>query len=344
LDPKTEHPTDKSGRSLLQEKLLKKRESRIYKINRRLLIFFFFLLLSILFWFLTVLNKDYNTLLSYPLRYVRIPEELVLMNDAAERLDLNVKARGFTLLRLKMQSRLSPLSLDVNSFSLESVLGESPIVLYLVTTMVVDRLQQQLTSEIKINSVFPDTLMLQLTERYTKKISVKLNLDLEFERQYMQVDKLKIMPDSVTVSGPKNIIDSLSEICTFPEKLTGLKKNISLALNLEPIDKVEFSVKEVTVNVPVEKFTEESIEIPIQVINIPDSLFLRTFPASIEITYRVGLSDYEKVSEHMFMAVIDYSAKGSSIGNKLVVELIKVPEYLQVTNFYTKNVEYIIEK
>ena len=45
------------------------------------------------------------------------------MNDAAERLDLNVRARGFTLLRLKMQSRLSPLSLDVNSFSLETVPG-----------------------------------------------------------------------------------------------------------------------------------------------------------------------------------------------------------------------------
>ena len=344
MDPKKEHPTDKSGRSLLQEKLLKKRESRIYMINSRLLIFFFFLLLSVLFWFLTVLNKDYNTLLSYPLRYTRIPGELVLMNDAAERLDLNVKARGFTLLRLKMQSRLSPLSLDVNSFSLETVPGESPIILYLVTSLVVDRLQQQLTSEIKINSVFPDTLMLQLTERYTGKKSVKLNLDMEFERQYMQVGKLKIMPDSVAVSGPENIIDSVSEIYTLPEKLTGLKKNVRVDLSLEPIDKVEFSVKEVTVDVPVEKFTEESIDIPIQVINIPDSLFLRTFPASIEITYRVGLSDYKKVSEHMFIAVIDYSAKGSSIGNKLVVELTKVPEYVQVTNFYPKNVEYIIEK
>jgi hypothetical protein len=46
----------------------------------------------------------------------------------------------------------------------------------------------------------------------------------------------------------------------------------------------------------------------------------------------------------MFVAVLDYSAKESSIGNKLAIELVKVPEYVQVTNFSPKSVEYIIEK
>ncbi len=344
MDPKAENPANRPGKSFLQEKLMKKQGRRLLTLNKRLIIFFFFLLLSILFWFLTVLNKDYDTILSYPLRYTRIPGELVLINDVTDRLDLDVQSRGFTLLRLKMQSRLSPLALDVNSFSLQSVPGESPIVLYLVTNLIVEKLQQQLTSEIRIKSVFPDTLMVQLSERYAKKLAIKLDLDLEFERQYMQVGKLKITPDSVIVSGPKSIIDTLTSIKTKSEKLTGLRKNITLELDLASIDKLAYSLKEVVINIPVEKFTEESIEIPIKVINMPDSLFLRTFPANIEITYRVGLSDYKKVNEHMFMAVLDYSAKESSIGNKLAIKLIKVPEYVQVTNFSPKSVEYIIEK
>ena len=344
MDPKAENPANRPGKSFLQEKLMKKQGRRLLTLNKRLIIFFFFLLLSILFWFLTVLNKDYDTILSYPLRYTRIPGELVLVNDVTDRLDLDVQSRGFTLLRLKMQSRLSPLALDVNSFSLQSVPGESPIVLYLVTNLIVEKLQQQLTSEIRIKSVFPDTLMVLLTERYAKKLAINLDLDLEFERQYMQVGKLKITPDSVTVSGPKSIIDTLTSIKTIPEKLTGLRKSITLELDLESIDKLAYSLKEVVINIPVEKFTEESIEIPIEVINMPDSLFLRTFPANIEITYRVGLSDYKKVNEHMFVAILDYSAKESSIGNKLAIELVKVPEYVQVTNFSPKSVEYLIEK
>lgn len=344
MDHKADNPADHSEITSPQGKLLKNRGSRIITINRRLLIFFFFLLLSVLFWFLTVLNKDYETVLSYPVRYIKIPQELVLMNDVAEKLDLHVKSRGFTLLRLKMQSRLSPLVLDANSFSLGTALGESPIVLYLATSLIIEKLQHQLTSEIQINSVFPDTLILQLTDKYTRKVPVKVNLVLEFERQYMQVGMLKITPDSVSVSGPEDFVDTLSEVSTIPIELTGLGKSTEIKMALKPIDKLDFSVREAVVNIPVEKFTEESIKIPIEVINIPDSLFLRTFPASVEITYRVGLSDYKKVSGHMFKAVLDYSAKGSNIGNKLTVELIKIPEYVQVTNFYPKNVEYIIEK
>jgi hypothetical protein len=344
LDRKAENPADKSGISSLQGKLLKSRDSKIFTLNRRLLTFFFFLLLSVLFWFLTALNKDYETIISYPVKYTKIPRELVLVNNAAKQLDLNVQSRGFAILRLKMQTRLSPLVLDVNSFSLSTIPGESPIIVYLVTSLIIDKLQQQLTSEIKVKSVFPDTLILQLTEKYTRITAVKLNLAMDFERQHMQVGKLKITPDSVSVSGPENIIDTLTAVRTIPEKLKDLKKNTELELDLVPIDKLEFSIQEVLVNIPVEKFTEESIKIPIEVINIPDGLFLRTFPAGIEITYRVGLSDYKKVSEHMFTAAVDYSTKGSSIGNKLTVELIKVPEYVHVTDFYPKNVEYIIEK
>ena len=344
MDPKEKSPSEKPGRSFQQDNLARKQGSRLITINKRIIIFLFFLLLSILLWFLTVLNKDYNTIVSFPVRYTRIPGELVLINNAAERLNLKVQSRGFTLLRLKMQSKLSPLALDVNSFSLQSVPGDSPIVLYLVTNLIIDKLQQQLPSDIRINSIVPDTLMLLLTDKFTKKVPVKPDLSMEFERQYMQVGKIKITPDSVTISGPDKIIDTLKFINTKHEELLGLKKNVTLKIDLLPSDMVEYSAREVEVSIPVEKFTEESIKVPIEVINLPDSLFLRAFPANVEITYRVGLSDYKKVNEHMFMAVLDYSAKESSIGNKLEVQLVKMPEYVQVTNFTPKSVEYIIEK
>lgn len=335
---------DKSGTTILKGKLLKDKGIDINTLNRRLLIFIFFLLLSVVFWFLTALNKDYNTILSFPVEYIKLPKGKVITNDAPDQLDLNVQSRGFTLLRLKLQSKLSPLLFDVNSFSLNFVPQQDPLTLFIITSQVTEKIQQQLTTEIKIIDVSPDTLFLQLADRYAKMVNVKLNLEVECEQQFMQVGDLVVAPDSVSLSGPKNILDTLFSVTTFPEKVNGLKKNTELVLDLIPIGKIEFSVQKVTVQIPVEKFTEESIKIPLEVINIPDSLFLRTFPTTIEVTYRVGLSDYKKVSEHMFMAVLDYSTKESSIGNKLAVDLIKVPDYVQVTNFYPKSVEYIIEK
>jgi hypothetical protein len=344
LDPEKKNPSERPVRMSLQDNLHIKKGQQLLPFNKKIIIFLFFLLLSILLWLLTVLNKDYNTILSYPVRYTKIPRELVLLNDATERLVLDIQARGFTLLRLKMQSKLSPLTLDVNSFSLQSVPGESPIILYLVTDLIIDKLQQQLTSDIKIKSVVPDTLLLLLTDKFSKKVPVKLDLDLEFERQYMQVGKLEVIPDSITISGPDKIIDTINFIISKHENITGLKKNVTIDLDLLLPDKLESSTMEVSVNIPVDKFTEGSVKVPIEVINIPDSLFLRAFPANVEIKYRVGLNDYKKVNEHMFMAVLDYSAKESSIGNKLDVQLVKVPEFVQVTNFSPKSVEYIIEK
>jgi YbbR domain-containing protein len=344
LVQKDENAANPPGKIVLEGKLLKNKGINLNALRRNLLIFLFFLLVSILLWFLTALNKDYKTVLSYPVDYIKIPKGKVLTNDVPEKLDLNVQARGFMLLRLKLQSRLSTLIFDVSSFAFNVIPDQESMTLFIITNSVREKIQQQLTSEIRIEGVSPDTLFLQLTDRVTKLTPVKLNLELSFEKQYMQVRDLIITPDSVLLSGPKNLVDTVSVVHTYPERLTGLKKNTELVLSLQPIAKIEFSTQKTTVLIPVEKFTEESIKVPIQVINIPDGLFLRTFPSNIEITYRVGLSDYNKVSEHMFMAVLDYSTKETSIGNKLTVELIKVPEYIQVTNFFPKNVEYIIEK
>jgi hypothetical protein len=344
LAQKEENAVNKPGRTVLEGKLLKNKGINFNTFNRKLLIFLFFLLLSVVFWFLTALNKDYNTVIPYPVKYIKLPAGKVITNDVAEQLDLNVQARGFTLLRLKLQSKLSPLLFDVKSFSLNAVPEQESLTIFIITGMAIEKIQQQLTSEIKIVDVSPDTLFVQLVDKYTKLAPLKPDLILNYEKQYMQVGDLVITPDSVSLSGPKNLIDTISSVSTMPEKVMGLRKNTELVLDLKPINKVEFSVQKVVVNIPVEKFTEESIKIPLEVINMPDSLFLRTFPTSIEVTYRVGLSNYNKVSEHMFMAVLDYSTKGTSLGNKLAVELTKIPAYVQVTNFYPKSVEYIIEK
>ena len=344
MTQKEQNEINKPGKIILEGKLLKNKGISLNTLNRKLLIFLFFLLLSIVFWFLTALNKDYNTVISYPVSYVKLPEGTVIANDVPSELDLNVQSRGFALLRLKLQSRLSPILFDVNSFLFRVLPEQESLTLFFITNLAIEKIQQQLSSEIRVVGVSPDTLFFQLSYKSTKLAPVKLNLELEYEKQFMQVRDLIINPDSISLSGPKNLIDTISSVSTLSKKLTGLKKNTELVLDLKPIDRIEFSEQKVVVTIPVEKFTEESIKIPIEVINIPDGFFLRTFPASVEVTYRVGLSDYNKVSEHMFKAVLDYSTIGSSLGNKLTVELIKVPVYVQITNFFPKNVEYIIEK
>jgi hypothetical protein len=344
LEQQEINPGKKRRRFFLRGKILRSGRGKIIRLNNRLLIFSFFVLLSIVFWFLTALNKEYDSVLSYPVKYIRFPKGKVLVNDVPERLDLNVQSRGFTLLSFKLKSRLIPIIFDVNSFSLNTISDRDPLTVYILTDYAIDKIQEQLSSEIRVVSISPDSLIFQFTDMHSRKVDVIVNLKLEFEKQYMQVGDFVVTPDSVSVLGPGVLVDSVKYVSTVPKIITGIKKNIELNLTLQPIHRVEFSADQVRITVPVEKFTEGGLNIPIEVLNFPDSLFLRMFPDNVNITYRVGLSDYGKVNEHMFQAVVDYADKESNIGNKLRVNIVKAPEYAVITDYHPKNIEYIIER
>ncbi|KPL13815.1 MAG: hypothetical protein AMS26_13100 [Bacteroides sp. SM23_62] len=312
-------------------------------LNRRVLIFFFFLLLSILFWFLTAMNKDYMTSISYPVRYIRFPEKKVLVNDIPDRLELTVNAGGYTLLRYQLQSRINPIIFDVNSFSLNTVLGD-PATLYILTSYAKDRIAKQLSSEIEILGISPDSLFFQFADKVSKKIPVKPSLDISFEKQYMQVGPYLVEPDSVTISGPELMIDTIEMVCTVPVIMSDVNRSFDMELEMQPLHKVEYDPLEVWIQVPVEKFTEASLKVQIEVINMPDSLILRAFPPAVTVSCQIGLSAYETLNEHLFRAVIDYAEVGNMLGNKLQVKMIKMPVYIQSVNFTPKSVEYIVER
>lgn len=311
-------------------------------LNRRVLTFFFFLLLSVLFWFLTAMNREYTTYISYPVRYIRFPEKKVLVNDIPDRLELTVNAGGYTLLKNKLKSRIDPIIFDVNSFSLNTVLGD-PSTLYILTSYAKDRIAKQL-SEIEILNISPDSLFFQFADKASKKVPVEPDLDISFEKQYMQVGPYLVEPDSVTISGPEMIIDTIKVVATKEVIMSDANRSFDMELEMQPLHKVEFDPFEVWIQVPIEKFTEASLKVRIEVINMPESLLLRPFPPAITVSCQIGLSAYETLNEHLFRAVIDYAEVGNMLGNKLQVKIIKMPVYIQAVNFTPKSVEYIVER
>lgn len=327
----------------LVKRFTKVSERKKITLNRRVVIFFFFLLLSILFWFLTALNKEYVTTISYPVRYIRFPENKILVNDVPDKLELTVNASGFVLLSYQLRSRLTPIIFDVNSFS-PNTFRNDPSSVYILSSYAKEGISRQLSSEIKILDIRPDSLIFRFAERVKKLVPVNLRLSFSFEKQFMQVGPYTLEPDSVTISGPEVIVDSIDEVETEELVRSGINKSFDLEIKIRPIKKIDLDPVEIWLQVPVEKFTEASLKIPIEVVNIPDSLVLRTFPGEVNITCQVGLSAYETLNEHLFRAVVDYADAGTMLGSKLQVNLVRVPDYIQSLNYSPKSVEYILEK
>ena len=88
------------------------RDFLLSKKSREFLIFLFFVLVSFFFWLLQVLNDDYETEFSIPIRMKNVPDNVVMISELPSELRLGVKDRGTVLANYMLGQTFYPISLD----------------------------------------------------------------------------------------------------------------------------------------------------------------------------------------------------------------------------------------
>lgn len=314
------------------------------KSGQKVLVFLFFFGLSALIWFFNALGKDYSTYISFPVRYTNFPEGKILTNDLPDRLWLKVNAQGNIIFKYKLRSNINPVVFDVKSFASEQGLnGQQQF--FVLTSMARERLQGQLNQEIQIADIEPDTLFFNLADTESKLVPVTANVLISMEKQYLQKGGIQISPDSVMVTGPSNILDSLYSISTEHYEFFNIHDTVTKNIDIQEINNIQVRPDEVNVTINAERFTESEVKIPIRVENLPDTIQLKTFPRQVTATFRVGLSDYEKVSPEMFRAIVRFdSTMLTAPPKKLQVELERYPGFISTVNYNPSSVDYILEK
>lgn len=312
------------------------------KPDRRVMVFLFFLVVSTIFWFLSALGKEYTTNLRYPVRYTNFPDKMVMVGDLPSSLELTINAYGYTLLKYYISRTIIPIVFDVNSFALNRLPDSETRNFYILSSVASARISGQLGADIQILDIRPDTLLFRFTEMVTRILPVRPVTDIEFEQQFMISDTIIAEPDSVAVSGPASLIDSMRFIPTVPLILKGLSKSARKAVNLAEYDMVSYSERRVWLNIPVEQFTEATTSIPIETVNLPDNLMLKTFPPAVRVSYLVSLTDYDRVNLQQFRAVVDYNALMPD-GSRLTVKILKQPDFIKMLRFYPQSVDFVIE-
>ncbi len=314
------------------------------RFDRNLLIFLFFLLLSTIFWLLNELSKNSSTSITCPVKYINLPKDKVLVKELPSRFELTIEAPGYTLLKYKLTNRLLPLIFDLNQYGFTIMGNSSNQKFFILTSRVRTGISRQLRSDVQILDISPDSIIFEFGEIVRKSVPVVPDLSIEYAKQFMLTGEITIDPDTIVVSGPNLIIDTLQKVYTHKESFSALNQSTTESISLEEIKNITYSTKKVTITIPVEQFTEAIVDIPVEKIHVPDSLILKTFPGSVTLTCNVSLSNYEKISPHQFRAIVDYEEIGEKLGNKLKVSIVKAPEYAQSIRFHPVNVEFIIEK
>ncbi len=330
--------------SELKNKLSNVTDREQVKNKRNPLIYLLFFVVSIICWYLIALSKEYTTIISYPVVYQSLPKGKVLALTPPEKLNIKVKGFGFTILKTKLFSYINPIKLSISIFGAEIKQTGNRYLYYLLSQNTKEWISNQLDAEIQVISILPDTLFFNFTDIVDKKVPVQLVSNLSYAKQFMPHGKIIIRPDSVIVSGPQVILDTLKYVSTNMLTLNEIKDTVSKEVTLLSIPKFIFTTTTVVATIPVVKYTEMVLNIPIEPENLPDSLKLKTFPSYITLSCWVGLSDYSKMTPFMFRATIDYNILKTNYSNKVKIKLAKIPFMVNNITFQPKSVEYIIEK
>ena len=305
-----------------------------------------FLLIAITIWYLNALSEDYTAEIKFSVKYTDLPDDKVLANMPPDRLFLTINAQGFTLLKYRFRPIFYPIAIEASYNTLRRKNNSTQGEFYIAPNLIHPRISSQLGSDVELRNVAPDTLNFVFTETIKRDILVKPDIHLQFEKGFFPKGNMLVEPEKVTVTGPQTVIDTMQYLYTRTKVFKNLKDTLNISIKLQPLHNLRYSVDEVKIVQAIQRYTEATVTVSLEPVNMPDSLTMRTFPGAITVSCMVPIADYEKLQPQMFRAIVDYNSVKDATDNqaKARVTIMRTPDYVNDVKFHPNSVDFIIEK
>ncbi len=316
-----------------------KKLQKTIKNNKKLNIFLLFLALSFVFWSLIKLSRSYTSTVQINLTYTDLPENKLLQSDPKSNVEVTLNAVGFKLLKHKFSKK----EIEV---SLKNIKRKTNTQYYLLSSNILKSIVKSF-DESNVIEMSPDTLYFELGRSISKKIKVEPDISIQYKTGYHLLGELNVDPEYITVSGPKSQVDSIIYLTTKNVKLTNVYDTINSQLDIlinDELAKLSYSTTSISVRGKIEKFTEQTLEIPIVIKNVPNSYKISTFPNKVKVVFQVGLSDFNKVSEDDFLIICDYKSIENNTLDYLIPKVILKPSFISSLKIIPNKIEFLLEK
>ncbi|MFC1222954.1 YbbR-like domain-containing protein [Pedobacter sp. BG31] len=295
------------------------------------------LLLAIAAWLFMALNNKYVYVAKTVLVFKNSPTKRAFYPLQSDTIDLQVEGTGWQLLFARL--RINPPSVSVSLSQLNTKD-------FIVFSDQLFNINRQLESTQKVISVKPDTLYFDFTKRVVKKVPVKLIDKLGFAKQYGRSSDVILNPKYVKVAGP---LEELSKITFWPTdtlKQDKIQNSITARVALQHSIHKNVSIypSSVEVKVPVDEFTEKTIEVPLKIINNRSYNSIKLYPKKVKVTFLVALSNYDQVDESFITATVDVDEWKDLGHRQFTVKITEFPDYCKLVSVKPSKIDFIVEK
>lgn len=305
--------------------------------NKQFLIFLFFLALSSVFWIFQTLNETYEEDFQVPLELRNVPSNVVITTDLPENLHILLRDKGSQLLAYRYTRQFKPMVVDYNTYSNPSghvsILG--------------NELQRQIAAQLlpgtQMLGLKPDTLDFYYNFGQFKRVPIRPLGEVRAGRLY-SLAKTVYSEDSVTVYASREQLDTITAAYLQPFNLRNLTDTTHVKSNFVKVKGAKFVPAQIGVTFCIDRLVEKTIQVPVQQVNFPASKQLRTFPATVKVTFQVGMGLYRKITSENFVLVVNYEDLLKNKSTYCHLSLKTIPEGVSHVRISPQDVEYVIEE
>ena len=308
--------------------------------KRKVKLFIVFLLCSFFAWFISNLSESYTSNATFDLNFIGVPENRMLMSASKEKLDVQLHAVGFQFLRFNFKNK----TVDIDLSKVDKSDGQY----FVVQNQYQEQIEKQLASSMQLVQIVDDTLYFEFEEVITKEVPVEPIIEMTFKKNYLLDGNVKVEPAMLSITGPINELDSIMQLRTPKIELTNLTSDFSQTVFVVKPDSLfnsSFSGEKVTISGKVSRFSEKLINVPIQVLNLPKNMIIRTFPEEVGILCKAKMSDLKSIKSDDFEVIANYNeVAGNTKISKLSLTIQKKPMSVLDAILIQNQVDYILRK
>lgn len=315
--------------------------------KKKLYVFLLCLACSAFFWLFIKLSREAQMVFEQPLTVGNASADQVVSQQSSSKVQYTLQTTGARLLLSRFFGPSDTLRVDANTLGKITRNGE--LWHFLSAGQLRGQLAGHLDASSQLSGIWPDTIFVKLVYASEKKVPVKLDASFSFERRFGQYGPVVLIPDSITVRGPKQVIDTLQYVATEPQVFENLVENLEQPVALvNPAYELGLSleVKQAQLVIPVEEYTETLVELNVRVVcphgEGGGQHQLRLFPNRVTVTCLVALKDYSRVEASQFVAHVECPGDHLGASTRLEVKVETFPDFLTIQSIRPASVEFLI--
>lgn len=302
------------------------------------LVFFAFVLLALGFWLLQSLQQEYEIEVAIPVRYKNVPSDIAFDGHIPEKINARVKDKGSVLLNYTFGRGFAPI--EINMKAIEGKSGDTTI----SKRKIENDILKQLLNTTTLTDYIPHQIEIGYSKRKQKQIPVVFDGDIQTEPGFLLSGEIILKPGYVNVYASESLLDTLQFVRTMPIHILKGNKTVTRSVQLQPVAGANLEPSVVTLTVPIEEYTEKTLEIPVTCTGIPIHYTVRIFPPTVKVNCSVPLSRFKELSEDQFAIRIPFSQLEQNLSGTLPIHLSEQPQWVRTATLTPDKIEFILEQ